>query len=65
MPSPSPCSGPLLPGMAQPSRRVLANGAQLVSLPLVDAPLVCLDFWCQAGSVFEAADESEIGRAHV
>ena len=48
--------------MAQPSRRVLANGAQLVSLPLVDAPLVCLDFWCQAGSVFEAADES--GMAH-
>ncbi|WP_254967050.1 pitrilysin family protein [Cyanobium sp. CH-040] len=40
----------------------LANGARVVSVNLPDAPLVCLDFWCQAGSVFEAAGES--GMAH-
>jgi len=62
MPSPSRCCGPLLPGLEQPNRRVLANGAELVSLDLAEAPLVCLDFWCRAGSVFEAASES--GMAH-
>jgi predicted Zn-dependent peptidase len=41
---------------------VLSNGNQLVSLALSDAPLVCLDFWCRAGSVFEAEQES--GLAH-
>jgi Zn-dependent protease len=48
----------LLPGLAQPLRRVLANGNQLVSLAIDDAPLVCLDFWCRAGSVFETSAES-------
>ena len=62
MPSPSRCCGPLLPGLEQPNRRVLANGAELVSLDLAEAPLVCLDFWCRAGSVFEAGSES--GMAH-
>jgi len=62
MPSSSRCCGPLLPGLEQPSRRVLANGAELVSLPMAEAPLVCLDFWCRAGSVFETAPES--GMAH-
>jgi predicted Zn-dependent peptidase len=52
----------LLPGLAQPLRRVLANGNQLVSLAIDDAPLVCLDFWCRAGSVFETPAES--GLAH-
>ena len=61
MPSPSRCS-PLLPGLAEPNRRVLANGAQLVSLELAEAPLVCLDFWCRAGSLFETTAES--GMAH-
>ena len=60
-PSP-PCCAPLLPGLEQPDRRVLSNGNQLVSLALSDAPLVCLDFWCRAGSVFEAEQES--GLAH-
>ena len=62
MPSPSRCCGPLLPGLEQPNRRVLANGAELVSLDLSEAPLICLDFWCRAGSVFEAGSES--GMAH-
>jgi len=62
MPSPSRCCGPLLPGLEQPNRRVLANGAELVSLDLAESPLVCLDFWCRAGSVFEAGSES--GMAH-
>ena len=62
MPSTSRCCGPLLPGLEQPNRRVLANGAELVSLDLAEAPLVCLDFWCRAGSVFEAGSES--GMAH-
>jgi predicted Zn-dependent peptidase len=52
----------LLPGLEQPNRRVLANGAELVSLDLAEAPLVCLDFWCRAGSVFETGSES--GMAH-
>lgn len=60
-PSP-PCCAPLLPGLEQPDRRVFSNGNQLVSLALSDAPLVCLDFWCRAGSVFEADQES--GLAH-
>ena len=33
-----------------------------MSLDLAEAPLVCLDFWCRAGSVFEAGSES--GMAH-
>jgi len=53
---------PLLPGLAEPQHHALASGAELVTLPLADAPLVCLDFWCRAGSAFEAADES--GMAH-
>lgn len=52
----------LLPGLGQPVRHLLANGAELVSLPLQGAPLVCLDFWCRAGSSFEAPQES--GMAH-
>jgi zinc protease len=52
----------LLPGLASPSDYQLANGATVVTLPLVDSPLVCLDFWCRAGSVFEGPSES--GMAH-
>ncbi len=40
----------------------LANDARVVSLHLPDAPLVCLDFWCRAGSVFEGPGQS--GLAH-
>ena len=52
----------LLPGLASPSDEPLVNGASVVYLPLADSPLVCLDFWCRAGSVFEAPGES--GMAH-
>ena len=52
----------LLPGLGEPRHHRLANGAELVTLPLADSPLVCLDFWCRAGSVYEAAAES--GMAH-
>ena len=52
----------LLPGLGEPQHQRLASGAQLVTLPLPDAPLVCLDFWCRAGSAFEA--EAESGMAH-
>lgn len=34
----------------------------MVSLDLPEAPLVCLDFWCRAGSVFEGP--GECGLAH-
>ena len=52
----------LLPGLSFPTDHQLANGATLVALPLAEAPLVCLDFWCRAGSVFEGNGES--GMAH-
>jgi zinc protease len=52
----------LLPGLATPFTRRLGNGVQLVQLDLPDAPLVCLDFWCRAGSAFERPQES--GMAH-
>lgn len=53
---------PLLPALAEPSTQRLTNGVELVSLPIPEAPLVCLDFWCRAGSVYEAPSES--GMAH-
>ena len=59
---PEACCGPLLPGLGEPDRQRLANGAELVALPLDDAPLVCLDFWCRAGSAWERPGES--GLAH-
>ena len=40
----------------------MGSGAQIVSLALPQSPLVCLDLWCRAGSVFEDAGES--GMAH-
>ena len=52
----------LLPGLGVPQRHVLSNGAEIVSLALTGAPLVCLDFWCRAGSAFESGGES--GMAH-
>jgi predicted Zn-dependent peptidase len=52
----------LLPALADPITHRLANGVDLVSLEIPEAPLVCLDFWCRAGSVFEAPGES--GMAH-
>jgi predicted Zn-dependent peptidase len=52
----------LLPGLAAPVSRILGNGVELVQLELAEAPLVCLDFWCRAGSAFEGPAES--GMAH-
>ncbi len=52
----------MLPGLADPVGHTLANGVELVQLELEDAPLVCLDFWCRAGSAFEQPAES--GMAH-
>lgn len=52
----------MLPGLAAPVSHTLANGVELVQLDLKDAPLVCLDFWCRAGSAFEGPSES--GMAH-
>ncbi len=51
-----------LPGLQAPAIRRLSNGAQVVTLNLTDAPLVCVDFWCRAGSLFEL--EGESGMAH-
>ena len=56
------CCAPLLPALADPITHRLANGVDLVSLEIPEAPLVCLDFWCRAGSVYE--DPSESGMAH-
>ncbi|MEB3352581.1 MAG: pitrilysin family protein [Cyanobacteriota bacterium] len=53
---------PLLPGLAEPERHRLANGNTVIGLALEEAPLVCLNFWCRAGSVFERPEES--GLAH-
>jgi len=52
----------LLPGLEDPIHQRLANGAEIVQLPLAEAPLICLDFWCRAGSAFETSQES--GMAH-
>ena len=52
----------MLPGLVEPRHQRLANGAELVTLPLADAPLTCVDFWCRAGSLWELPQES--GLAH-
>ncbi len=49
-------------GLADPQLRQLPNGAPVVSLELEEAPLVCIEFWCRAGSAFETPQES--GLAH-
>ena len=53
---------PLLDGLESVHSRTLRSGARVVSLNLPEAPLICLDLWCRAGSAFETADES--GMAH-
>ena len=62
MSQPGGCNANLLPALEDPTSHRLANGVGLVSLVLPEAPLVCLDFWCRAGSVFETPEES--GMAH-
>jgi len=53
---------PLLEGLEAVHSQTLDSGAKVVSLNLPEAPLICLDLWCRAGSVFESPDES--GMAH-
>lgn len=60
-PSPAPTPNSLA-GLADPQLRQLGNGAAVVSLELEEAPLVCIEFWCRAGSAFETGSES--GLAH-
>ncbi|MEX1317870.1 MAG: pitrilysin family protein [Synechococcaceae cyanobacterium] len=65
VPAPLPAPAPqslALPDLQPPRIEQLANGARVVSLDLPEAPLVCIDFWCRAGSVFEGPGES--GLAH-
>ncbi len=57
---PQAANDPLFPGLSFPHSRRLENGAKVVSLTIDDAPLVCLDFWCRAGSVWEHPEESGI-----
>jgi predicted Zn-dependent peptidase len=48
--------------LPEPQRHTLSNGANLVQIDLPQAPVVCLDLWCRAGSACERPDES--GLAH-
>lgn len=57
----APAAAPLQ-GIGEPRRRQLGQGATVLSLELEEAPLVCLEFWCRAGSRFES--EAESGLAH-
>lgn len=43
-----------------PIRHSLANAIPVVLVDRPDAPLVCVDFWCRAGSAAETAAESGI-----
>ena len=53
-------SQPRLPGLGAPTLERLPNGCSTVSLELSESPLVCIDFWARAGSLFEAEHESGI-----
>lgn len=54
--------GPSTPPLPDPRRHQLDNGVNLVQIELPQAPVVCLDLWCRAGSAWETKDES--GLAH-
>jgi len=67
MPAGSACTVPHLPLPAEspeifpaPHSSNLANGVRVVSVDQEQAPVVCLDFWCAAGSRTETAQESGI-----
>lgn len=45
-----------------PTTETLSSGSQVVSLELPEAPLICIDLWCKAGSAFESPSEN--GLAH-
>lgn len=53
---------PLLEDLEAVHSQTLRSGAKVVSLNLPEAPLICLDLWCRAGSAFETPAES--GMAH-
>ena len=54
--------GPSTPPLPDPRRHQLKNGVSLVQTELPEAPVVCLDLWCRAGSACER--EAESGLAH-
>ena len=54
--------GPPTPPLPEPRHRELSNGTSLVEIDLPEAPVVCLDLWCRAGSAWES--EAESGIAH-
>ena len=54
--------GPSTPPLPDPRRHQLENGVSLVQIELPEAPVVCLDLWCRAGSACER--EAESGLAH-
>ena len=53
-------SGPSVSPLPEPQLTQLRNGASLVEIQLPDAPVVCLDLWCRAGSAWESEQESGI-----
>ena len=55
-------SGQTVTPLPEPQRQRLGNGVPLVQLNLPEAPVLCLDFWCKAGSASEQTEES--GMAH-
>jgi predicted Zn-dependent peptidase len=46
--------------MPEPRRSQLGNTAGIVEIDLPEAPVVCLDLWCRAGSAWESAEQSGI-----
>ena len=48
--------------MPEPRPHQLSNGTKVVQIDLPEAPVVCLDLWCRAGSAGERPEES--GLAH-
>ena len=54
--------GPSTQPLPEPRRHQLDNGVSLVQIELPQAPVVCLDLWCRAGSAWETSAES--GLAH-
>ena len=49
-------------GYPAPQQRQLENGCPVTLLPLADASVACLQFWCQAGSLREQTGQA--GVAH-
>jgi zinc protease len=47
-------------GYPAPQQRTLDNGCPVTLLPLADASVACLQFWCQAGSWREQSGEAGI-----